>query len=260
MRPFLISEPWRPQSSSRQLIEAVATKPDGVGRTWDDYLFDHSRRFASDVDQVTRFVPAGAKILEVGARHYFLTKALLARDYDMTVLDAYPASDAERAMMPGAGYLQCDLDTDRVPAEDGTFDAVICNEVFEHLRIDLIHSLSELFRVLKPGGRLLLSTPNLRSVTGIYNFLIRGQAYSCIGDVYENFRHVRNGPGNMGHIREYTSKEVTTFLSKIGFEVEGLIFRSRGCYTRSQRLYHLLTAVSPTLRPFFSVVARKPAP
>jgi SAM-dependent methyltransferase len=259
MKPFLLSEPWYPHSSSRKLIETVATKPQGAGPVWDDYLFDHSRRFASDIDYVTRFVPAGARILEVGARHYFLTRALLARSYEMTVLDAYPASDAERTLMPGAEYLQCDLDTDTISANDGAFDAVICNEVFEHLRIDLIHSLSELLRVLKPGGRLLLSTPNLRSVTGLYNLLIRGEAYSCIGDVYENFRYVRNGPGNMGHIREYTSKEVTTFLSKIGFEVEGLIFRSRGCYTRSQRLYHLLTAVCPTLRPFFSVVARKPA-
>ena len=260
MKPFLMSEPWRPHLNSRKLIETVATRPQGAGRDWDNYLFDHSRRFASDVDHIAKFVPAGAKILEVGARPYFLTKALLARGYGMTVLDAHPPSEAERALMPGAAYLKCDLDTDTVPAEDGTFDAVICNEVFEHLRIDLIHSLSELLRVLKPGGHLLLSTPNLRSLTGLYNLLVRGEAYSCIGDVYENFRDVRNGPGNMGHIREYTPKEVTTFLSKVGFEVDGLIFRSRGCYTRSQRLYHLLTVVNPSLRPFFSVVARKPTP
>ncbi len=50
----------------------------------------------------------------------------------------------------------CDL-TD-IPVEDGRFDRVICNQVLEHLP-EPGRALAELNRVLKPGGRILLSAP-----------------------------------------------------------------------------------------------------
>lgn len=45
-----------------------------------------------------------------------------------------------------------------LPFEDASFDSVFCSEVFEHLFI-LPHHLSEITRVLKPGGRLLITVP-----------------------------------------------------------------------------------------------------
>lgn len=54
----------------------------------------------------------------------------------------------------------CGLSTD-IPCEDYSFDAVVAGEFIEHLyAMDVEKTLAEIFRVLKIGGRLLLTTPN----------------------------------------------------------------------------------------------------
>ncbi len=54
---------------------------------------------------------------------------------------------------------------------DRTFDAVICNELFEHLRINLIDTFERVYDSLAPGGFLFLSTPNVASAEGIWGLL-----------------------------------------------------------------------------------------
>ena len=48
-------------------------------------------------------------------------------------------------------------DAHRLPFGDGTIDAIVCTEVFEHL-LDPAAAARELIRILKPGGRLVLTT------------------------------------------------------------------------------------------------------
>jgi SAM-dependent methyltransferase len=58
---------------------------------------------------------------------------------------------------PGRQLIQASLL--RLPFPDGTFDAVICSEVIEHIPTDVIN-LSDMVRVLAPGGTLVLGTPD----------------------------------------------------------------------------------------------------
>lgn len=57
---------------------------------------------------------------------------------------------------------QADL-TQTLPLEDDSADLVLCQEGIEHLP-DQAHAISELARILKPGGRLLLTTPNISNL------------------------------------------------------------------------------------------------
>ena len=57
------------------------------------------------------------------------------------------------------------------PVPDDSYDLVLFNEVFEHLRLDLVFTMTEVRRVLKNDGTLLLSTPNHRSLVGIWTLL-----------------------------------------------------------------------------------------
>jgi predicted SAM-dependent methyltransferase len=45
------------------------------------------------------------------------------------------------------------------PFEDNSFDKIAALAVFEHLDIDLVHSLDECWRILRPGGQLVLKLP-----------------------------------------------------------------------------------------------------
>lgn len=57
------------------------------------------------------------------------------------------------------------LDAQELPLESNTFDCVICSEVIEHIGQPHL-ALTEIFRVLKPGGLLLLSSPFLYPIHG----------------------------------------------------------------------------------------------
>jgi SAM-dependent methyltransferase len=66
-------------------------------------------------------------------------------------------ADAKRRNLPNAQYTKFDGLT--LPFEDETFDGTFMNEVFEHV-IDERRALAEIHRVLKPGGVLVLISPN----------------------------------------------------------------------------------------------------
>lgn len=50
------------------------------------------------------------------------------------------------------------IDITTIPAPDGSFDAILCSEVLEHVP-EPTHALDEFARLLKPGGRLILTAP-----------------------------------------------------------------------------------------------------
>lgn len=63
-----------------------------------------------------------------------------------------------------------------LPYADGTFDRALCLDVLEHLTFEeQPRALAELRRVLRPGGELLVSIPNLAHLQSRIHFLLRGR-------------------------------------------------------------------------------------
>lgn len=100
----------------------------------------------------------GQCALDVGARAGVQTRWLQERGYVVTSVDVEPAFD---------GCLRVDANQ-RLPFDDAQFDLIWCSEVIEHLR-DPAFALSELRRVTKPGGLLVLTTPN--SYAWLFRFI-----------------------------------------------------------------------------------------
>jgi SAM-dependent methyltransferase len=71
-----------------------------------------------------------------------------------------PAAEAEAK---GLEVARVDLETGRFPWEDGSVDVVVCNQVLEHLK-NIWLPMTEMHRVLRPGGHAVLSVPNLASL------------------------------------------------------------------------------------------------
>ncbi len=94
-----------------------------------------------------------------------------------------------------------DLEKDKFPFKDNFFDVVICNQVFEHLK-NIYQPIDEIHRVLKKGGYLIFSVPNLSSFHNRL-FLLFGLQPTSIRAI---------GP----HIRGYTFREVKNFLELDG--------------------------------------------
>jgi SAM-dependent methyltransferase len=63
-----------------------------------------------------------------------------------------------------------------LPYGDGAFDGALCLDVLEHLDFaDQPRALAELFRVLRPGGELLVTVPNLAHLQSRVHFLLTGR-------------------------------------------------------------------------------------
>jgi SAM-dependent methyltransferase len=70
---------------------------------------------------------------------------------------------ASAARARGVEVARVDLEASPLPYEDASVDAVLCNQVLEHLK-NIWLPMSEMHRVLRPGGHAVLSVPNLASL------------------------------------------------------------------------------------------------
>jgi SAM-dependent methyltransferase len=250
------SEPWRFPARYFELLDHIAgrIRPDdaSLDQWFSNYSGQHRSRLAADLRIVEQHVEPNAKILECGAIPLIATGAFAELGYEVSAIDIAPERFMTAITSLGLDVRKCDLERERTPFANESFDAVVFNEIFEHLRINPISTLEEVRRVLKRGGVLLLSTPNLRSFRGIRNLLLHHQGSAASHDIYRQFEKLE-AIGHMGHVREYTAMEVSDFLAHLGFRTDTVIYR--GGYGRG--IVGLAERLAPSLRPSFSLVATK---
>ena len=106
-------------------------------------------RLRLENEAFARDVPARARVLDAGAGS--------APYRSLFAHATYESADFQRADRPYApATYVCDLA--EIPVEDGRFDYIVFNQVMEHLPEPRI-VLAELFRVLRPGGRMIYTGP-----------------------------------------------------------------------------------------------------
>ncbi len=103
-------------------------------------------------------LPVSSSILEVGSGLGYLTFALNKNGYKAMGLDICDAAVFKARQLYGESYIRADL-ADYAEAHPGEFDLVIATEVIEHLP-DIPAFLQACLRLVKPGGTLLVTTPN----------------------------------------------------------------------------------------------------
>jgi len=187
---------------------------------------------ASHIDRLTRtldLTPPGTvndRILEMGA-YLQITPALKTRLGYGEVRACYfgpPGAKSHKRVRSSDGEeFECEVDlfnaeTDAFPYPAEYFSTVLCCELIEHLNADPMHTMAEINRVLKPGGHLLLTTPNVISFRAIAGIL---QGY------HPGFfpAYIRPGAASNGearHNREYAPMEVGFLLRDAGFETESI--------------------------------------
>lgn len=161
--------------------------------------------------------------LELGASPYFTTGLLreftqlrlsLANFFGPSAagtaeqrVKLVPSGEKEPAWIT-MGFHQFNVETDRFPYEDASFDVLLFCEIIEHLQTDPLQVMKEIKRVLKPDGILVLTTPNVARLDNRLRLL----AGKNINDRYSGY-----GPYGR-HNREYTRDEIDTLLSFCGFD------------------------------------------
>ncbi len=207
-------------SASPEYLETWATTPPSRG-----YLETHQTRLVKTLEITPRGGPCD-RILEMGA-YLQITPALRTKLGYGEVRGCYFGQlgrvDHRVVTSAGGEAFACDIDhfdaeKDPFPYPDDHFSTVLCGELIEHLFEDPMHLMCEVNRILKPGGHLVLTTPNVAALRGISAIL---QGYHP-GFFHAYIRPAASGEVDARHNREYTPREIHRLLENSGFEVARL--------------------------------------
>jgi glycosyltransferase involved in cell wall biosynthesis/SAM-dependent methyltransferase len=132
----------------------------------------------------------------------------------------------------------CELD--RYPYPNESFDTVICCELLEHLAKDPMHMMSEIHRVLKPNGILVLTTPNAVSIRALHAMVI-----GIHPNLFSKYVMPTLLPETK-HVREYTPKELLRLFADSGFSIQ---FIDTTSYGERAGIYKWITRAIQTVKP-----------
>jgi 2-polyprenyl-3-methyl-5-hydroxy-6-metoxy-1,4-benzoquinol methylase len=149
-------------------------------------------------------VGTGKRVVDVGCSSGYLARPLSERGNTIVGIELDPQA-AHEAEQFCERVLVGDVETMDLPLESGTFDVVLCGDVVEHLR-DPVAALARLRVLLKPGGRIVLSTPN------VANWAIR---LSLLGG---RWRYTDRGILDRTHTHLFTRATLAEALRQAGYE------------------------------------------
>jgi methionine biosynthesis protein MetW len=172
------------------------------------------------VDEAIRNLAGGKRFLDIGCGAGMLGKAVSGRYEEVYGIDI--AEDAvQLARQNGVLASRADLNSEVLPFESSFFDSVTALSVLQYV-YDPEHALREFHRVLVPGGELLLSVPNMRSLGKLYQVFVRGR--------FPQTTKAYNIGCDGGAIHYFCSKDLLDLLSKAGFTIafrKGIFCRPR---------------------------------
>lgn len=160
------------------------------------------------------------RMLDVGSHYLHLAAVLKCAGFDVEGCDvrefaAHPLIERRAKDFNIANRVVEPLSRlERLPYGDGAFDAVFLLETIEHWNANPRVQLGELARILAPGGRLIVTTPNFYGYHAMADrmarFLTGRGGYLRVAELLEE--------GNLfHHWKEYSRKELAELLAPFGF-------------------------------------------
>ena len=208
------------EAALREFVTSIQVE-DGPEAELKNYANDDFKRFLYTLGLVPE--ETGLCILELGANPYFTTTLLQKfRQPDLHLANFF-AADREsegnqNVTIHQTGevinyrYKHFNVEADQFPYAADMFDVVLFCEILEHLLQDPVHALAEIRRVLKPGGTLIVTTPNVARLENVRK-MIAGE------NIYDPY----SGYGPYGrHNREYTQQDLFSLLTANGFRPNNL--------------------------------------
>jgi len=164
----------------------------------------------SRVKAVLPLIGKAGRVLDVGCLDGTIGELFLAMGNDVYGIDASQPAIAQavvRGVKASLGNVE-----ERFPFETESFDAVFAGEIIEHV-FDVDAMLSEINRVLKPGGTFIVTTPNLATL---------GRRLLLLFNKNPHIEISFTG-GAAGHIRYFIRSTLVELLKEHEFEVTNFV-------------------------------------
>lgn len=209
----------------------------------EDALYNIPHRKEYLLEQIGR----GKRVLDVGCLGGQLSRLIMEQNNEVWGVEINPTS-ADVARKRGIRVKVADVE-EGLPFEAGAFDVVHAGEILEHL-YDTKLFFQECRRVLKPGGMLLFTTPNLNSIENRLR-VIAGGYLSMAGAYPED--HFGS------HVRIFNVSKVRELCRQTGFD----LMDTRGVFTLERRAkwidapLRVAARMAPTLSKLLMFKAQK---
>ena len=125
-----------------------------------------------------------------------------------------------------------DVEDFSMPEWEGRFDAVICGDLLEHLR-DPWTTMKRFCRITRPGGRIIISVPNVMHISNLAGMLLDG-----------NWAYQDQGIRDRTHLRFFTKKTACELVKQGGYHVAAVEAR---VFAMPQELHELCDKLTPLL-------------
>jgi SAM-dependent methyltransferase len=241
-----------------------AAQPAGPGRLHDFYEHpgttvssgpDRGRRQAQMLAAALAERSGPQQIVDIGCGDGSATHLVKRLDPRNTVIGVdWSAMALVQARARGLLVIQGGVDASGLPLPDASADVVVMSELIEHL-VDTDAAVEEARRILRPGGILLLSTPNLAA------WFNRGLIGLGIQPVFSevSLRGIYGRPGHqvVGHLRLFTRRALVDFLTARGFACERVLGAPYHDVPRLLRPLDRLLCHWPSMASILLVQARR---
>jgi 2-polyprenyl-3-methyl-5-hydroxy-6-metoxy-1,4-benzoquinol methylase len=193
--------------------------PSLAGYDWANYLRCSQCRVVRVMRALKEHVARGGRVLDYGSYFGNFSTAAAAIGYRVDAIDSYRSYGAALApwvnVQRDAGVLILDFADAGydLAASAGTYDAVICAGVVEHIPHTPRHLLESVTKLLARGGVLILDTPNLAY---LYKRLAMVEGQTIFAPIAQQY--FTEIPFE-GHHREYTIAEVEWLLQAAGHDL-----------------------------------------
>jgi len=179
------------------------------------YVGNQLSKYIAIITEVMNACPSGSKILSIGSGTCFFEAILSKLGYDITAIDDlkdqwYLIGKNKQRIKNFARQMEIELivqSADSSQLREDYFDAALLINLIEHLHRSPRQLLNYSLSSLKPGGLLLIETPNAAALVKRFKVLFGKSSQANSDFFYWNIGEYR------GHVREYTQSEIKRILS-----------------------------------------------
>jgi 2-polyprenyl-3-methyl-5-hydroxy-6-metoxy-1,4-benzoquinol methylase len=256
-----------------EVLEAVAISdsfapleersPGLRGNDWSNYLRCSEARMVHAARLVRTLGITAGRVLDYGAYFGNFSLMMRAKGFEVDAIDSFetyrPSLDPILELLQHRGIRTLDFshagrELEGLPT--ASYDVVMCMGVIEHIPHTPRPLLTALAKVLKPGGLLIMDTPNLAQLANRQR-LARGEP--VMTPIAIQFHAAIPFEG---HHREYTADEMAWMIQAAGLDLAALDLFNYSAYVHKtlagrDAINHWRMVANPTMRELVMVAARK---
>jgi SAM-dependent methyltransferase len=129
------------------------------------------------------------------------------------------------ALAHGIRVLPYSIGRDHPPLETGSLDFLVFAEVLEHLKMPPLHALQPLVKLLRPGGRFIVTTPNVARLDHV-EALVAGENF--LEPFPEALPRGSDPTDYVEHVREYSVREIVDAMEGVGLTIDRVLMTGWG--------------------------------